>query len=89
MASWTGWIVENLESAGARAEALARIILARNGLSLRVIPMAWVNMGKGMPGKVELSRGWLGIKRSAGACAALALAPVEGAAWGRSRKGCR
>lgn len=59
MAPWTGWIVEKLESAGAGAEALARIILARNGLPLRVIPMAWVNMGnmdKEMPEKVEFHR---------------------------------
>lgn len=52
-----------LESAGAGAEALARIILARNGLPLRVIPMAWVNMGntdKEMPEKVEFSSGLAG-----------------------------
>jgi hypothetical protein len=36
-----------LKSAGARAEALARIILARNGLPLRVIPVG--NVGKEMP----------------------------------------
>jgi len=49
VASWTGWIVENLDSAGARAKALARIILARNGLPLRVIPV-----GKEMRDKSNL-----------------------------------
>jgi hypothetical protein len=48
-----------LESAGAGAKALAIIILARNGWPLRVIPMAWANMGniaKEMPEKVEFNR---------------------------------